>query len=403
MRIPLAGNISTKDGAANKNSRLYNVLAETRKDGKVVAGVRPGLSMLADSVGNGNGVVCFNGTLISVFGAELGYPVLGEYRYDTTTGTIADTMIGGTKFGNNYIVRSEMAIYTTSDLSTFTYYDPDGLEYYSGDVVAGDSICLSGYTDEMDETYVLSWDTGMNLTVTPYSSGIYFPKAYGAGKFVANVSSTKTATSSDGISWTLGSDMTLPEGAASLFSNDIQYNGSVFCRISLDGGVPYQNVYSYSSSDGLVWDGPHLVAIGESVEERQFAAINGYGFIYSQDGICKISTDGESWVEYQLTDSGFVPNAIGYDETLDLICMVGRILDVFPTYTYHTIFSDDKGATWMGSADANNYTAVVPTGGGFALFKHGGNVSVISNVTNLGEITNIDSLVDAPIDFALIP
>lgn len=71
MRIPLAGNISTKDGATNKNSRLYNVLAETRKDGKVVAGVRPGLNQVVASSGNGNSIVCFNGTLINLYGTKI--------------------------------------------------------------------------------------------------------------------------------------------------------------------------------------------------------------------------------------------------------------------------------------------------------------------------------------------
>jgi probable HAF family extracellular repeat protein len=78
MRIPLAGNISTKDGAANKNSRLTNTLAEVKKNGTTLATVRPGLSEYATVAGNGNGLVCFNGTLVSVYGSSVLIPVVSE-------------------------------------------------------------------------------------------------------------------------------------------------------------------------------------------------------------------------------------------------------------------------------------------------------------------------------------
>ena len=71
MRLPVIGSISTKDGATNKNARLTNMLAETRKDGKVVAGVRPGLNQVIASSGNGNSIVCFNGTLINLYGNKI--------------------------------------------------------------------------------------------------------------------------------------------------------------------------------------------------------------------------------------------------------------------------------------------------------------------------------------------
>jgi len=71
MRIPLVPDADSRDGTSNKDERLTNVLVE--QDSETLACVRPGLNAISTSSGNGNGVVCFAGTLISVFGTTLGY------------------------------------------------------------------------------------------------------------------------------------------------------------------------------------------------------------------------------------------------------------------------------------------------------------------------------------------
>ena len=72
MRVPLASQIDSRDGEANKDGRLTNVLKETDEGGDLAC-VRPGLELMASMSGNGSGVVAFNGILISVFGTTLGY------------------------------------------------------------------------------------------------------------------------------------------------------------------------------------------------------------------------------------------------------------------------------------------------------------------------------------------
>ena len=72
MRLPLVADIDTRDGSTDRDERLTNTLAE--QDGKAIyACVRPGLNQLATKTGVGNGVTCFGGTLISVYGTVLGY------------------------------------------------------------------------------------------------------------------------------------------------------------------------------------------------------------------------------------------------------------------------------------------------------------------------------------------
>jgi hypothetical protein len=71
MRIPLVPDADSRDGTSNKDERLTNVLVE--QDSVMLACVRPGLNTISANSGAGSGVVCFSGTLISVFGTALGH------------------------------------------------------------------------------------------------------------------------------------------------------------------------------------------------------------------------------------------------------------------------------------------------------------------------------------------
>jgi len=71
MRLSVVPNVSTKDGTSNKNARLTNMLKESKKTGDKAV-IRPGLVLDAQASGIGNGIVSFNGELVSVYGATLG-------------------------------------------------------------------------------------------------------------------------------------------------------------------------------------------------------------------------------------------------------------------------------------------------------------------------------------------
>lgn len=88
MRLDLTPEVDSRDGSSNKDERLTNVLIENDQ-GTQLAVVRPGLSSVATSSGNGNGVVNFNGILISVFGTTLGSGT-GPTTVSTVTNGIYD-------------------------------------------------------------------------------------------------------------------------------------------------------------------------------------------------------------------------------------------------------------------------------------------------------------------------
>ena len=71
MRIPLAGEIDSRDGSSNKDERLTNILGEDN-NGQQMAVLRPGLATIATASGAGGGEVNFNDVLITVFGTTLG-------------------------------------------------------------------------------------------------------------------------------------------------------------------------------------------------------------------------------------------------------------------------------------------------------------------------------------------
>ncbi len=71
MRLPLIPNVESRDGSSNKDGRMTNSLKES-ENGVDFAAVRPALSLVADTTGDGNGMFYFD-TLITVFGGSAKY------------------------------------------------------------------------------------------------------------------------------------------------------------------------------------------------------------------------------------------------------------------------------------------------------------------------------------------
>lgn len=82
MRLPLAGEIDSRDGSSNKDERLTNMLGEDN-NGQQMATVRPGLAAIVTASGAGGSLTTFNGSLVSVFGTTVG---IGEGP--TSVGTV---------------------------------------------------------------------------------------------------------------------------------------------------------------------------------------------------------------------------------------------------------------------------------------------------------------------------
>lgn len=179
MRLPVIGNISTKDGATNKNARLTNMLAEQKKNGTTLATVRPGLNKAAETTGNGNGAVCFGGTLVNVFGATLGviYPSEADYTHVINTDTAYSTIWNAVDYvGTTLVGSSGGSIYKSDDdgaTTSFVSAAPVGPDQGTGLINKGGQMYLlkdagtnSVYRDGSD--YGATWSAvGDNAIVYP--------------------------------------------------------------------------------------------------------------------------------------------------------------------------------------------------------------------------------------------
>lgn len=89
MRLPIASDIDSRDGASAKDERLTNMLGEDN-NGQQMATLRPGLATIATASGAGGGAVNFNDVLITVYGTTLGS--------GSTPSTIATVVAGSYDF-----------------------------------------------------------------------------------------------------------------------------------------------------------------------------------------------------------------------------------------------------------------------------------------------------------------
>lgn len=85
MRLPLIPNVESRDGTSNKDARMTNSLKES-ENGVDYASVRPALTLVADTTGDGNGMFYLD-TLITVFGTTAKYS-----ESLTLIGTVDDGM-----------------------------------------------------------------------------------------------------------------------------------------------------------------------------------------------------------------------------------------------------------------------------------------------------------------------
>lgn len=413
MRLPVIGNISTKDGATNKNARLTNMLAEQKKNGTTLATVRPGLSEYATVAGNGNGLVCFNGSLVSVFGANIGVPSGDVIEPTETLSTITGYYVfSGVELSNGLFVLCDgMAsgtgetgnIFTTTDFSSYTKKLAD-YQYYLGRMITNGTIAVCSYADDLDpENYgVITVNTSGTTTFTDIGAFVVGPLCYGNGVFVGTTANAKFATSSNGTSWSEG---TFSYSPVSVFV-DIQWNGTKYCYLytTAFGG----DLYARTSTDLETWTSPVVVFdTSDYYNDTGYLTVANGFFVLVGKNVCARSEDGINWTVTGPFLYDFAPTAIAYNSTVNKLCAVGE------TYYFNEAharyFSFDGGQTWFPdegtylTPNLDIYTGVIPVGSDFATFRNEAinNVQVLIDVS-FG-ITNISAIEDSPTDFAFIP
>lgn len=406
MRLPVIGNISTKDGATNKNARLTNMLAEQKKNGTTLATVRPGLNGLATSSGDGNGLVCFGGELVNIYGDTINamtdtqtYSLYTEDWSAVGSGNIYHLI----KYGNGVFIAVPAAGSSTKKF----YKSTDGIAWDLIDVTYPYNVNWRNLIWDGTRFLAISFQ---GPTVPVYATSVNgddwtFGETSGLPQNVLTINSiawngTKYCmaaggyayVSSDGITW---SENTVDYGVANIF----QYasNGSIFCGAHFTSSSGGTNKI-YTSEDGITW-----TLRATPVSAQWFSITYGAGkFCVTSygTGVLKTATssDGITW------ESGEIPDYVLLGEW-QVSYGGGKFVAVKNQYTSSKVAVSSDGLSWnlVTLANADKWALISTDGDSFFLSS-----SVNDSVDKITfessyELTAIGTVTDNHFDFALIP
>ena len=319
MRMPLVGNISTKDGATNKNARLTNMLVEQKKNGTTLATVRPGLNGLATSSGDGNNLVCFGGELINIYGNNI-YSVVDTIT--TNTGSFTPPT-GSWSYYSAYDIASNGSIFcivprTNAATSTF-FTSIDGITWTQRDNSAG------AFAQSF---YQIIWDGSMFVSIGYDSFSSYF-------------------LSSDGINWNRYGISGAPISDTTAYFN---YCNGLYC-------------FSYFSTAAVTAD---FVNWSYGATPYQMFAIGAtdtafIGVVFNSNKALR-SVNGTSW---ETTDMPATAQWVSSAFNGEVVCVVAMNSTVCAVST-------DDGATWIsGALPSTGYVSIVGSNGKFVAAKNG--------------------------------
>ena len=411
MRLPLAGNISTKDGASNKNARMVNVLTE-EKQGKTIAAVRPCLNYHSTVAGNGNGITCFDGTLVNVFGSSIGVPTGDVVELSETLSTIPGYLIfHGVELGNGFFVLCDGTytgtgepgnIFTTTNFSSYTKKLTD-YTYALGRMIGNGAIAICSYQDEESNVGIITVNSAGTTTLT--ATAALSPICYGNGVFVATASGYTFATSTNGTTWSNGTYSYSYIDPTAFF--DLQWNGSVYCMFYR---VTSNNfLYARTSTNLVNWSAPVAIfdtSTAGGAGKLCVTTARNYFVVVVGNTVAR-SDNGLNWKIYHPFEYDFYSYGVSYNINVNKLCAFGH---AWGTGEFHArYFSFNGGQTWFPDSggyltqEYDLYTGAVPYQNDFVTFRNEAtnNAQVLTGV-GFG-ITNISAIEDNPVDFAFIP
>lgn len=293
MRLPIASPLVSRDGAANKDARLTNMLKES-DGGRELAVTRPGLNLQVDLSGVGNGLVVFNDELIGVYG--------------TTA-------------------------YLLSPFETISGVMPTAGSFWAAPVWNGTVYCSVAASTAYA---AISTDgKGWRRTSLPVSRG-WCAVEWNGSVFCAiagNVATDKCATSPDGITWT---ERTMSSTHA---WSEIAWDGTAFCATVADSTV------AAVSADGVTWSDVTL----PSESHGGICSIDNTLLVspkrYQASDFVSISADqGATWSQVAIsglnTNNGYSFGVFG-----DRVFLFPSSYNV-QTTTSSAFVSNDFGMTW---------------------------------------------------------
>lgn len=310
MRLPITPQLSTKDGISNKNARLTNTLKETAAQGEF-ATVRPGLVTAATSTGNGNGIVCFNGELVSVYGATLGAgqtESVGELTTEASWETAGDW-----PDGRGYSCNG--VIFLLASEEQF-YYSSDGVNFYTVHVSAINASYITAYN--------ISYGNGQYVLFGAVSGGISSYIATSADLIVWTERVNTLIQGTSGIAYANGSWWIGDGNSIKNYSSTWAYLGSFSTGLFYPhylttlGNYVY-SVNGYAGAGGVYtgiirWSTLSDMAFVSTVETLLLLTLSGARLIANSgaDNVCLSSTDGVTWESHSTPFTGLGVNGYAY-------------------------------------------------------------------------------------------
>ena len=400
MRLPIASPLVSRDGAANKDARLTNMLKES-DGGRELAVTRPGLALIAAGSGVGGGLVAFNGELISVYGTTLGIsdPVsLTAWTGGTTYGaTIQITSVA-------YLSGVYVAVGTnTATTHGVIYSSTDGLLWmarvdsafmFNAVAASETTFCVVGPGSKFATS-----TNGTTWTISDFLPGGIAGDVIWDGSYFIVQSSGSCYRSADGITWTaitMAGDGAMvsynvrsaASGAITVVCNEDDVSGDVWLWTTTNHGDTWTRGASNVAS-------PQAVAYG-----------NGVFLALESDGVSLISVysspDGINFHKTaEIPFDPATPGQLNASFSNGVFCVMigwsGTVADA-------RYFLSEDGATWTNYTDFNfgagdRYFSLIPTPTGFLYSAD----DISGTTTVVRPITALDTVAAGIYDFAQSP
>lgn len=309
MRLPVVPDISTKDGSANKNARLYNALKETKPSGETLAVIRPGLTTAATSTGNAGGLVCFDGTLISVYGTTLGFGMA------SSGGDIASDSWGFVSSSYLEYLNSKWYLpqtdFTQTEATYVTYVPGIGVTTTEAIVTATTHVSIEG----------LAVGNGKVIVALNVDNNIKIYDITGTSELLVTIATFKFC--------------------------GIRYLNGLFIAVSAKNGETSGGTYIHTSADGVTWDQYYYAdadLYDVSWDGSKYVLI-GYGYPLATYGTCTAhTTDFSTFSLYQINGT-----SMG-DQILHQICYAGGQFYATDINSEGTVsvgeYTSSDGITW---------------------------------------------------------
>ncbi len=417
MRLPITPQISTKDGVSAKNARLTNCLKESKKGGDKAV-VRPGLVLNAEASGVGNGLVAFNGELVSVYGATLGVsvvegggtPTLDQYTSMTTM------LPQGLIYANSVYVCTGT---NSSTGETRVYSSADGQTWSIGTITT----VVGGFSAECIDwngtTFcAMAMDDDLAV-VESYTStdGATWTKHDQAGTWVELLSNIGAGLVWDGTNFIFMSDKyvaTSTNGVTFSETNPVTNSLALVWDMESVGGITIavgdegssNNSVSVSSDGGATWaysvpsdSGTYNFYSGICHDGSNFVIISSLGD-YADPSVCT-SANGTNFVEVATLPS-FTNTYVGDPVALNRIAWNGEHYCATCPNGFWAISSD--AVTWDEYEETGfAFAQIIGVTGGFLATATNGRTAVITVPSATGTIPTITTLTGTAFDFAQSP